>query len=102
MASITVNGKSYPLRADVGALLKCQEETGLTIETVQDSGTVGVCTFLFYFARAGAKHAGERVTMDRAEFLAGIELADLTTAAAAFEAATGTGKADAKKKAASR
>lgn len=103
MASITVNGKSYPLRADVRALMECEEETGMKIETVQDSGTVGVCTFLFYFARAAARHQGERFNMDRAEFLQGIELQDLATVADAFEAATAPEAAgEGKKKAASR
>ena len=98
MASITVNGKTYPLRADVRALMECKDETGLDIESVQESGTIGVCTFLFYFARAAARHSGEGFSLDRSEFLQGIELSDLNEAAESFSQATGTGETTGKKK----
>lgn len=72
---IELSKKRFILRADLSALRKFEEETGLKFSSIgEDSSLWEIGSLIFYFAQRGAEYSNTPFTYDQDTFLGLIEL----------------------------
>lgn len=100
---ITVNGKEYPSRQSMGALVRFKRETGKEVNEIAENDIVEMCTLL-YCCTVSACHADKvPFDMDMQEFADGLAIEDMNAwvlefKEAALEAAAKMTDADEKKR----
>lgn len=92
---LTLSGKEFTLRCDMRALAAAKREAGIDIGKLSDD-VVEIGTLAYYFAQAGAKHAGIPFDYECDDFLGLIEVQDMEALAEALS--TMMGGNDGKKK----
>ena len=97
---ITINGKAYPCRQTMGAMLRFKRETGREVTTITNDDLSGLCTLLFCCVQSACKHDGVDFDMDLVDFADSIEPADLMAWASVINGEGGedSGETDDEKK----
>lgn len=66
---LEIAGKSYPLRASMGAWRKFETATGIKVAQVGEGDITRVPEMAYYFIQAGCKFENQKFTMTVDEFL---------------------------------
>lgn len=74
---IVVNGKAYPCRQTMGAMLRFKRETGKEVTEMDSNGFSDICTFLWCCVVSACKCDGVDFNMSLLEFADGISPEDL-------------------------
>ena len=72
---ITLGGEQFPLRATMLAIEEAQQKEGVKLHELE--GLVDTSKMLYYFAKHGARAAGDKWTMTVKAWLDLIELQDV-------------------------
>lgn len=75
---IKVNGKAYPCRQTMGAMLRFKQETGKEIDAIGNNVSL-ICTFLYCCVVSACKHDGIEFSMPLMDFADSISPADLNS-----------------------
>ncbi len=86
---IIIDGKAYPCRQTMGAMLRFKKETGKEVNEISDSLS-DMCTYLFCCTASACKHDGVDFSLSLMDFADGITPEDLTAWSASVGAETGT------------
>lgn len=89
---ITINGKVYPCRMTMGALLRFKRETGQEMNDVKDWGVSELCTLLWCCIASASKHDGMSFDLSLIDFADSIQ-PDQVTAWAEAAMLTSTAEA---------
>ena len=65
---ITVNGKAYPCRPTMGAMLRFKRETGKEVTELEPSALSDLCTYLWCCVVSACKHDGIEFTLPLMDF----------------------------------
>lgn len=76
---IKVNGKEYPCRPTMGAMLRFKKETGKEASTLTDADLEGNITFLWCCIVSACKHEGLEFDMSLMEFADAIGIDEMAT-----------------------
>jgi len=87
---IELGGRTFHLRATMGALRDAKTEHGIDITNLGDD-PLDMVVLAYHFAKAGALAQGSELKLTLSEFEQSIEAADLPVIGAAFEAVMNTG-----------
>lgn len=74
---ITINGKAYPCRQTMGAMLRFKRETGREVTTITTNDLTGLCTLLYCCVVSACHHDGVEFTLSLDDFADSIEPDDL-------------------------
>ena len=86
---ITVNGKAYPCRQTMGAMLRFKRETGKEVTEIK--GEVSdLCTYLWCCVASASKHDGIDFDLSLMDFADSIAPEEVTAWANAINAESGT------------
>ena len=86
---ITVNGKAYPCRQTMGAMLRFKRETGKQVTEIK--GEVSdLCTYLWCCVASASKHDGIDFDLSLMDFADSIAPEEVMTWANAINAESGT------------
>lgn len=88
--TIELGGRTFHLRATMGALRDAKTEHGVDIQKIGDD-PLDLVVLAYHFAKAGALSQGSELKLSLSEFEQSIEAADLPTIGKAFEAVMNTG-----------
>lgn len=92
---ITINGKRYPVRQTMGALLRFKKETGRDVSEIKPDDVSDMCTLLWCCIVSACKHDGVGFDLSLMDFADGMAIEDVVAAAAALNApANGSEEAD--------
>ena len=75
---ITVNGKHYPCRQTMGAMLRFKQETGREITEIEQGSFSDICTFLWCCVVSACKHDGIQFDLSLMDFADSINPDDMT------------------------
>lgn len=64
---IKVNGKAYPCRQTMGAMLRFKQETGKEIDAIGNNVSL-ICTFLYCCVVSACKHDGIEFNLSLMDF----------------------------------
>lgn len=87
---IQINGKSYPIRQTMGAVLRFKRETGKEITELSNNSITDVCTYLWCCIMSACKHDNIKFGMSLMDFADAISADDLAAAAATLTGAQNT------------
>ena len=100
--TITVDGKEYPCRPTMGAMLRFKQETGREVTQIEPGDLSGLVTYLWCCARSACKREGVDFPLSLMDFADAIDPQDVALWAASLQeedAGDGTGGGqEAKKK----
>ncbi len=65
---VIVDGKSYPCRTTMGAMLRFKRETGKEVTEISDWEFTDLCTFLWCCVVSASKHDGVEFDMSLLDF----------------------------------
>lgn len=71
-----VNGKAYPCRQTMGAMLRFKQETGKEIDAIGNNVSL-ICTFLYCCVVSACKHDGIEFDLSLMDFADSISPTDL-------------------------
>ena len=74
---ITVNGKRYPCRPTMGAMLRFKKETGREITDIQEGSFSDICTYLWCCIVSACKHDGIDFNLPLMDFADSISPEDM-------------------------
>lgn len=83
---ITINGKAYPCRPTMGAMLRFKQETGKEVTEI-DGGLSDMCAFLWCCIVSACKVDGVQFDMSLMEFADSLTPAELEAWAASIKEA---------------
>lgn len=66
--SITVNGRKYPCRPTMGAMLRFRQQTGREVTEIDPSSLSDLCTYLWCCVVSGCKREGVDFDMPLMDF----------------------------------
>lgn len=75
---IKVDGKAYPCRQTMGAMLRFKQETGKEIDAIGNNVSL-ICTFLYCCVVSACKHDGIEFDLSLMDFADSISPADLNS-----------------------
>lgn len=73
---ITINGKAYPCRQTMGAMLRFKTETGKEVSAISNDVT-DMCTYLFCCIASACKHDGVEFGLSLMDFADSVTLDDV-------------------------
>lgn len=74
---ITVNGKAFPCRQTMGAMLRFKQETGKEITEIEQGSFSDICTFLWCCVVSACKHDGIEFNLSLMDFADSISPEDM-------------------------
>ena len=74
---ITVNGKAYPCRPTMGAMLRFKNETGREVTSIEPSDISGLCTYLWCCVVSACKCDGVEFGLSLMDFADSISQEDM-------------------------
>ena len=100
--AITLDGKEYPCRPTMGAMLRFRQETGREVTQIETGDLSGLVTYLWCCARSSCKREGVDFPLSLMDFADAIDPQDVALWTASLQeedAGDGTGGGqEAKKK----
>lgn len=98
--TITVDGKEYPCRPTMGAMLRFKQETGREVTQIEPGDLSGLVTYLWCCARSACKREGTDFPLSLMDFADAIAPQDVALWAASLQEGGDGGEAsgDAKKR----
>lgn len=75
---ITINGKHYPCRPTMGAMLRFKKETGREITQIESGSFSDICTYLWCCLVSACKHDGIEFNLSLMDFADSISADDMT------------------------
>lgn len=95
--TITINGKVYPCRPTMGAMLRFKKETGKEVTEIKDNSFSDFCTYLYCCVMSASTADKVSFDMSLMDFADALSLEDMTAWVKAMQtAATSTVKAEKK------
>ena len=76
--SITINGKAYPCRQTMGAMLRFKRETGKELTEVGNNLS-DMCTYLYCCVASACKHDKIPFDMELIDFADSLSIDDITS-----------------------
>ena len=95
---VTINGKEYPCRGTMGAMLRFKKETGKEITELTNTNFTDLCTYLYCCVASACAADKVPFEMSLMEFADALNPEELTAWAAQMQAAANTDSAAAEKK----
>ena len=86
MMNITLEGKTFPVRANMRAWRNFETATGNKVATLDTTDVTKMPELLFYFVQEGCKKQGMTFDMSCEDFLAMVDVADLARVMEIIEA----------------
>lgn len=74
---ISINGKHYPCRPTMGAMLRFKRETGREITEIEQGSFTDICTYLWCCIVSACKHDGIEFDMELMDFADSISPPDM-------------------------
>lgn len=65
---VTINGKAYPCRQTMGAMLRFKQETGKEVTDIEPGSLADLCTFLWCCIVSACKSDGVEFNLSLLEF----------------------------------
>jgi len=99
--TVTIDGKEYPCRATMGAMLRFKRETGKEVTEIDGTSLTDLCAYLYCCIASASKHDGVEFSVPLLDFADGVTPADLAAWAEAIGQEAGgetAGNADTQKK----
>lgn len=75
---LTINGKAFPCRPTMGAMLRFKRETGREVTQIDASSFTDLCTYLWCCVVSACKHDGIKFNMALLDFADCITPEDMT------------------------
>tara|TARA_B100001778_G_C18554983_1_gene614865 strand:- start:32 stop:355 length:324 start_codon:yes stop_codon:yes gene_type:complete len=75
--NITLDGKTFPVRASMRAWKNFEDETGCKVANIDSEDVTRVPELMYYFVKEGCKKQGMSFDMSMDDFLGLIEVQDL-------------------------
>ena len=95
---VTINGKEYPCRPTMGAMLRFKKETGKEITEITNTGFSDLCTYLYCCVASACAADKVPFNMSLMEFADALNPDDMNAWAAQMQAAADPDGAEAEKK----
>lgn len=95
---VTINGKEYPCRPTMGAMLRFKKETGKEITEITNTGFSDLCTYLYCCVASACAADKVPFNMSLMEFADALNPDDMNAWAAQMQAAADPDDAEAEKK----
>lgn len=95
---ITINGKSYPCRQTMGAMLRFKRETGKEVTDMDGGSLTDVCTFLWCCIVSACKADGITFDMSLMEFADAVSPDDMSEWTKSVNEGGEVSESDSKKK----
>lgn len=92
---ITINGKHYPCRQTMGAMLRFKQETGREITDIEQGNFSDICTFLWCCVVSACKHDGVEFGLSLMDFADSIDPDTMTAWNDAIQGEAPAAEADA-------
>lgn len=71
--TITIDDKTYPCRATMGAMMRFKDETGHEVSEIKEGALSEFCTFLWCCVKSASKKEGIEFDMDLMTFADNID-----------------------------
>lgn len=75
---VTINGKAYPCRPTMGAMLRFKKETGKEVTEIDVKSLSDLITYLWCCVVSGAKHEGMEFNLSLMDFADGLTSEDMS------------------------
>lgn len=95
---VTINGKEYPCRPTMGAMLRFKKETGKEITEITNTGFSDLCTYLYCCVASACAADKVPFNMSFMEFADALNPDDMNAWTAQMQAAADPDGAEAEKK----
>ena len=95
---ITINGKSYPCRQTMGAMLRFKRETGKEVTDMDGGSLTDICTFLWCCIVSACKADGIPFDMSLMEFADAVSPDDISQWTKSVNEGVEDSESDSKKK----
>lgn len=95
---ITINGKSYPCRQTMGAMLRFKRETGKEVTDMDGGSLTDICTFLWCCIVSACKADGIPFDMSLMEFADAVSPDDMSEWTKSVNEGSEESDSDSKKK----
>lgn len=95
---ITINGKSYPCRQTMGAMLRFKRETGKEVTDMDGGSLTDICTFLWCCIVSACKADGIPFDMSLMEFADAVSPDDMSQWTKSVNEGVEDSESDSKKK----
>lgn len=96
---VTINGKAYPCRPTMGAMLRFKKETGKEVTEIASNSLSDLCTYLYCCVASACAADKVDFSMDLIDFADGLSAEDMESWAEQIQAqAKGTAGEAGKKK----
>ena len=92
---IIINGKHYPCRQTMGAMLRFKQETGREITEIEQGNFSDICTFLWCCVVSACKHDGVEFGLSLMDFADSIDPDTMTAWNEAIQGESPAAEADA-------
>lgn len=92
---IIINGKHYPCRQTMGAMLRFKQETGREITEIEQGNFSDICTFLWCCVVSACKHDGVEFGLSLMDFADSIDPDTMTAWNEAIQGESPAADADA-------
>jgi hypothetical protein len=83
--NITLDGKTFPVRANMRAWKNFEDETGAKVSQIDTNDVTKMPMLVYYFVKEGCAKQGMKFDMPMDEFLSLIEVSDLAMLAEVVE-----------------
>lgn len=87
---VTINGKAYPCRPTMGAMLRFKKETGKEVTEITNSGLADLCTYLYCCVASASTADGVDFKMSLLEFADALDPEDMAAWANQMQQNNGT------------
>jgi len=77
MIEISINGKKYPCRATMGAMLRFHQETGREVTDIKQGSLSDLCVYLWCCVQSACKAEGKDFDMSLMDFADSIRPEDM-------------------------
>lgn len=75
---ITIDGKTFPCRPTMGAMLRFKRETGKEVTEIDTTSFTDLCTYLWCCIVSASKHDGKDFNLSLMDFADSISPDDMT------------------------
>ena len=75
--TVNVNGKKYPCRATMGAMLRFKEKTGKEVTEIDSNSFTDLCTYLWCCISSASAHDKAKFNMSLMDFADSISPRDM-------------------------
>lgn len=94
---VEINGKAYPCRPTMGAMLRFKKETGKEVTEITDKSFTDLCTYLYCCVASASAADGVDFSMSLIEFADALNPEDMTAWTAQMQQSS-TANGDVEKK----